>query len=233
MTRSRKSRKSASQSQTAIVYCRVSALDSQRATDADNSLEQQERVLTAAALAAGYVEVRVIHERHTASKRQPELEAALADLAAGSAAALYAAKIDRLSRRGAGDVLRIADLADAHGWRLVVADVALDTSTPVGRLVLTVMAGVSELESRRRSERMAEYHAARRARGEVAGVTYGMPTTASEQTIRVIAESRKAGWSWRRIAEHLTATGADGRRWHPTAVRRVHASPAAAAMMAA
>lgn len=213
---------------TAIVYCRVSAQESQAATDESASLEQQERTLTAAALAAGYTEVRVIIERHTASKRQPALEAALEDLATGQAAALYAAKIDRLSRKGAVDVLRIADLAEQQGWRLVVADVSLDTGSTVGRLVLTILAGVAEMESRRRSERMAEYHAGRRARGEQSGRDYGRRTMATDATITEISSRRAAGQSWRAITDALNAAGADGRRWHPTAVRRVAASPMAA-----
>lgn len=215
---------------TAIAYCRVSALESQAESDA--SLEQQERTLTAAALAAGYADVLVIRERHTGSKRQPELEHALTLLADGHAAALYAAKIDRLSRKGAADVLRIADRAEREGWRLVVADVSLDTGTTVGRLVLTILAGVAEMESRRRSERMSEYHAARRARGEQSGRDYGRSTTASETTIRSILDGRAAGQSWQAITDALNASGADGRRWHPTAVRRVYGSPSAAAIAA-
>lgn len=213
----------------AIVYCRVSALESQAESDA--SLEQQERELSAAATAAGYSELVIVRERHTAGKgRQPELDAALEQLSSGQAAALFAHKIDRLSRKGAGDVLRIADAAERQGWRLIVLDVALDTGTTVGRLVLTLLAGIAEMESRRRSERMRSYHAARRARGEVPGRTYGMATTASAEVVRLILEQRAAGVSWQRIADELNGRNADGRRWHPTAVRRVAASPSAAAV---
>ena len=62
-------------STTAVVYCRVSAAESQ--SESDISLEQQERILTALATAAGYEDVAVIRERHTASKSQPELERVL------------------------------------------------------------------------------------------------------------------------------------------------------------
>lgn len=217
-------------STTAIGYCRVSALESQSESDA--SLEQQERTLTAAALAAGYTDVLVIRERHTGSKRQPELEHALSLLATGQADALYAAKIDRLSRKGAADVLRIADRAEREGWRLVVADVSLDTGTTVGRLVLTILAGVAEMESRRRSERMREYHAARRARGERSGRTYGRRTTASAATIERILDGRAAGQTWQAITDALNASGADGRTWHPTAVRRIYGSPSVSAIAA-
>ena len=215
----------------AIIYCRVSATDSQSESDA--SLENQERVLTASAMANGYTEILVVTERHTASKTQPQLEQALTDLANGSASALFALKIDRLSRKGAVDVLRIADRAERQGWRLVVADVNLDTATTVGRLVLTILAGVAEMESRRRSERMREYHSARKAKGERSGHTYGMTTTASTDTITDIVESRKAGESWVKITDKLNARQADGRKWHSTSVRRVFDSPAATAMIAA
>lgn len=226
MTQSRKSRNETA----AVVYCRVSAMESQSESDA--SLQAQERTLRAAAEAAGYSEILVVIERHTASKTQPALEAALTDLASGRASALFAAKIDRLSRKGAADVLRIADRAEREGWRLVVADVALDTATTVGRLVLTILAGVAEMESRRRSERMREYHGARRARGEARG-SYGPKTTASAEAVAAIAEARAKGLSWQAVADLLNDHQMDGRRWYPTSVRRVYASPSAAAMLAA
>ena len=203
----------------AIVYARVSATDAQ--SDSDISLKNQEDFLTAAAHAAGYADVQVVSERHTASKAQPELEKALNRLARGEAAALYALKIDRLSRKGAKDVLRIADLAEEQGWRLVVSDVALDTGTTVGRLVLTILSGVAEMESRRRSERMREYHAARRAKGETAGVDYGMKPTASRAVVSAIKRARKSGKTWREISDMLNAESADGRRWYPASARRI------------
>ena len=202
---------------TAVIYCRVSALDSQSESDA--SLEQQERTLTAMAQAAGYTELVVIRERHTASKAQPELEAALAALDAGTYAALYASKIDRLSRKGAGDVLRIADKAERHGWRLVVADVAMDTGTTVGRLVLTILSGVAEMESRRRSERMSDYHAARRARGEIAGVHYGMRNAAEAATVDRVLALWLAGESYAATARLMAEE--TGRAWCATQVRRI------------
>lgn len=213
----------------AIAYCRVSALESQRASSEDNSLDGQERTLTARALADGYADVLVIRERHTASKRRPELEHALTLLADGQAAALYASKVDRLSRKGAADVLRIADRAEREGWRLAVLDMALDTGTAVGQMVLSVLACVARMESERRSERMAEYHGERRARGERSGRDYGRRTTASAAAVIEITQRRAAGQSWQAITDALNATGTDGRRWHPTAVRRVASAPAVAA----
>lgn len=207
---------------TAVIYCRISALDSQ--SDVTESLDNQARTLTAAAHAAGYVNVIEVVERHTGSKKQPGLEDALTMLDGGQAVALFATKIDRLSRSGALDVIRIADRAERKGWRLVVLDVGMDTSTMVGRLVLTILAGVAEMESRRRSERMREFHAGRRAIGAVAGATYGARTTASSSTCSLIAQLRSAGHTWQSITDELNRTAADGRKWYPTSAKRAHHS---------
>jgi DNA invertase Pin-like site-specific DNA recombinase len=215
----RKASKASRNTTTAVVYCRVSATESQ--SESELSLEQQERTLTAMALAAGYADVVVVAERHTASKSQPELERVLKSLVAGEFAALYAAKIDRLSRKGAADIIRIADMASKAGWRLVVADVAMDTDTTVGRLVLTILAGVAEMESKRRSERMREYHDSRRARGEQSGVHYGRRITAMEATAERVVSAAVAGESYSAIARVLDAEQAEGRKWSATQVRRV------------
>ena len=208
----------------ALLYVRVSAMDSQ--SDSDNSLENQTRVLTAAAAADGFTETRVVLERHSASRRLPAREAALADLDAGKATALYVHKVDRLSRMGAADVLRVAERADRRGWRLRVLDCGMDTGTTVGRLVLTILAAVARMESERRSERMREYHGERRARGQQQGQHYGprpgsVPRASGPDTERRVAAMRTAGHSLRAIARTLDAEQVDGRRWHPATVARV------------
>ena len=207
---------------TAIVYCRISAVDSQSETS--DTLLDQERVLTAAATIAGYTDIQIITERHSASKKQPALEHALGLLDSGSAGALFTTKIDRLTRKGAVDVIRIADRASRYSWRLAISDVALDTGTTVGRLVLTILSAVAEMESRRRSDRMREYHAGKKARGEISGATYGSRSTASTQAVKLIAASRSAGCSWKKITDNLNSQHIDGRVWHATAVRRTFAS---------
>jgi DNA invertase Pin-like site-specific DNA recombinase len=204
---------------TALIYCRVSALESQNPSTL--SLEAQETTLRAAATAAGCSDVRVIIERHTGSKRQPELEAALELLNSGQATALFAAKIDRLSRGGARDVLRIADNAAAAGWRLVVLDMGMDTGTLAGRLTLTILAGVAEMEAGRRTERMCEYHAARRTRGQQAGKDYGRKRIATPSTVTRVRAARAAGHTYAAIAAELAAEGAEGRTWSHNTVRRI------------
>lgn len=219
----------------AILYVRVSALESQ--SKSEIGLDGQERTLRAMAAAAGYTDLRVVVERHTASKTQPALEAALKDLAKGEAVALYVDKVDRLTRSGMGDAIRIADLADRHGWRLVIGDIGggvMDTGSVAGRIVLGVMAEIARQESKRRSERMRAFHAERRAKGLEWGTTHpARKTTASPEAVAMIYDARAEGLSWQAVAARLNDHQMDNRKWYPTAVRRVYASPSAAAMLAA
>jgi len=54
-------------------------------------------------------------------------------------------KLDRLSR-SLLDFATLMDQAHREGWELVVLDLALDTTTPSGRLMANVMASFAEYE---------------------------------------------------------------------------------------
>ena len=213
----RRSRKIAAT--TAALYVRVSALESQ--SESELSLEQQERQLRALAAAAGYAEeeIVVVRERTTASKVQPALEQLLDELDAGAHAALFVDKTDRLTRTGMVDAVRIAERAEGNGWRLVIGNVGADTTTAAGRIVLAVLAEIAREESKIKSARMRSYHAARRARGQIAGVHYGVKSTTSAQDAEPIVAAWIAGESYAGIARRLTEE--QGRPWHATQVRRI------------
>lgn len=74
------------------------------------------------------------------------------------------AKLDRLGR-SAKEALGFADLCKVSEVELVALDVALDTRTPGGRLVLTIMAALAEWERARIRERTVAGLAAAKARG--------------------------------------------------------------------
>jgi DNA invertase Pin-like site-specific DNA recombinase len=196
------------------------------------SLAAQERTLRAQALAHGYQRVQVIREEGRSGKSiqgRPAMRECLDLLNTGRAAALIGAKLDRISRN-TRDLLSIVDAAEKHSWRLIVLDVSLDTATPVGRLVLTILAAVAEMERRRIGERQAESHAERRSRGQVWGVSHGPKSSLPREIrARIIAE-RQAGATLREIADGLnvrcTPTAHGGARWHASTVAHVLASPA-------
>lgn len=185
-------------------------------------LAAQRRQITEAAAAGGY-EVVWFEDagRSGATMRgRPGLQAALAEIAAGRAAGLVAAKIDRLGRSSA-DVLGLVERAQREGWRLVALDCGLDTATPAGELVATALAMAARFEFRRASERQREKHAELRRQGRPRGRS-AVPRDVADRII----ESRERGLSFAKIAKGLnaagtpTARGAD--RWQPATVRSAY-----------
>lgn len=228
MTGTRRTRRITERPSVALAYVRVST---GRQAESGLSLETQERSLRQAAELAGYSEVVVLREEGISGKslrNRPALQEGLELLRTGQAAALLVSKMDRLSR-STRDTLHLCDLADREGWRLVSLDLNLDTGTPTGRLVLTLLAAVAEMERSRIAERHRDWHAAKRERGLVWGLDEGpRPLTPESVRRRVIAE-RESGRSLRAIADGLTEdsvpTVRGGVRWHASTVAALLNSP--------
>lgn len=219
----------------AILYVRVSTA---RQADEGMSLDAQERQMRAYAEGLGYSDVEIVREEGRSGKSisgRPALSDALGRLDRGEAAALIGLKLDRISRN-ARDMLEIVDRANRKGWRLVVMDVSLDTATPVGRMVLTILASVAEMERNRIAERQRDSHAERRNRGQVWGVTAGPLSELEDETRRRLVAERASGKTLRAIADELNAEGvptATGKAWTHGNVAHVLRTPAARRMVAA
>ena len=159
---------------------------------------------------------------------RPELVAALARLDAGEADVLVASKLDRVSRSVA-DFAQLLERAQAHGWRLVLLDLGVDTSTPAGEFVANTIANSAQYERRLISQRTREGLAAKRA----AGVRLGRPSAVAPELVARIVAEHAAGDSLVAIARRLTEQGVPtargGARWYPSTVRAVlHGQDAAA-----
>lgn len=153
----------------------------------------------------------------TAPRQRPGLSSALDRVTAGDV--LVVAKLDRLGR-SALDVIGLARQAEDEGWDVVILDLGLDTTTPVGRFTLTIIAGVAELERDLIRQRTREALSALKARGVRLGRPHGVP---EEVMARVVGE-REAGQTFRAIADSLNADGIPtpaGATWHPATVSRV------------
>ncbi|MBO1757105.1 recombinase family protein [Dermacoccus sp. NHGro5] len=125
---------------------------------------------------------------------RPELQAALAWMRPGDVLAIMS--LDRLGRNVRG-VLKLVDDLERHGMGLRVLQLGLDTSTPSGRLVLTVLLAVAQLERDHLSERTRDGLAAARRRGRVGG----RPRALSENQIRAVRAMRSDGASIAECAE--------------------------------
>ena len=218
-------------SQRVYGYARVSTTEQH---DQGAGLPAQMYALQQEAERRGW-ELEIVTESTGASakslRKRPELVRVLAELDRNGGI-LLVSKMDRLSRSVA-DVADILNRQRKHGWQLVALDIGMDTTTPAGEMVATMMASVAQWERRMIGERTRAGMAERKRQG----VHCGRKRTLPVAVVRQICELREQGMSYSAIARHLnadnvpTAHGAAG--WQMSTVRRVLASSTAAEMLAA
>ena len=201
-----------------IGYVRVST-DEQ--ADSGAGLAVQRAAIEAEATRRGW-QLVAIHEDAGASGKslngRPGLAAALAAVEAGEAAGLVVAKLDRLSR----SLLDFAGLmarSQRKGWALVALDLGVDTSTPSGEMMASVLAIFAQFERRLIGQRTRDALAVKKAQG----VRLGRPTTMPDAVRARIRREHEAGRSLTAIAAGLNAdavpTAQGGQHWHPSTVR--------------
>ena len=101
---------------------------------------------------------------------RPGLTAALSILASQKADILVVWKLDRLTRRGVAEAVRLADQISAYGAAFVsVSEPFLDTSTPIGRGIFALFAAMAEQESDNISRRSKATKELLRRAGSLAG----------------------------------------------------------------
>jgi len=99
------------------------------------------------------------------------------------------ARLDRLARSTL-DLLHTVDVITKAGAQFrSLADAWCDTTTPHGKLILTVLAGLAEFERTLIMERTQ----AGIARAREKGITFGRPTKLNPRQRRMIAERYAAG----------------------------------------
>ncbi|TWB22598.1 DNA invertase Pin-like site-specific DNA recombinase [Nitrospirillum amazonense] len=163
-----------------IGYARTSTLDQTAGLDA------QRRDL----LAAGVEEARLYVEQVSSVDiaNRTELAAALDYIRDGDV--LVVTKLDRLARSVA-HLMEIVQVIEGKGAALRILDLGVDTSTPTGKLMLTMLGGVAEFERSIMLERQREGI----AKAKAAGKYQGRKPTAKNQAddvVRMWGERRGA-----------------------------------------
>jgi DNA invertase Pin-like site-specific DNA recombinase len=203
----------------AITYGRVST---GRQAASGISLDDQAEKLAEVVESRGWIHIAHMTDPGLSGRKMTNRKGlldALARLDRNEADVLVAAKIDRVSR-STTDFARLLDQAEKKGWKLVVLDADVDTTTAAGRLLVDVVSAAASFESRRIGERAKSVHAVRRSQGKRAGQ---QPLLPNEVRLR-IATDHAAGVSLNAIAKHLNDEGvptAKGGRWYASTVSHV------------
>jgi DNA invertase Pin-like site-specific DNA recombinase len=173
------------------IYTRVSTLD--------QSDQGQERELLEFAQRRGWAVAEVYKDKISGIKNsRPELDRLLADAKKGRFTHVIVWRIDRLGR-SVSHLLEVLETFKALDIKFVSLNEAIDTSTPAGLMVFTVLAAVAALERSILVERvrMGIQNAKRR------GVQLGRPALRKfgADEISKIREERSQGATFRQLAK--------------------------------
>lgn len=214
-----------------LLYCRVST---EEQSLSHLGMEAQRQALEAEVARRGWEVAGLLEDNGftAANLNRPGIGQALEQLAAGRADALVVAKLDRLSR-SLLDFAGVMARSRREGWQLVALDLGVDTSTPSGELMASVLASFAAYERRLIGQRTSDALGALKARG----ARLGRPVVLAPEVRRRIVRLRAREWSLPRIADALNAEGiatARGRgTWYPSTVagvlKSVHLDAAAKA----
>ena len=152
-------------------------------------------------LAAEYIDNGISGAKET----RPELDKLMADAGRRRFDAVVVWKFDRFAR-SVTHLLRALDTFRALGVEFVSLSESLDTSTPAGRMVFTVLGAVAELERSLIAERVRA--GLRNARAK--GTKLGRPRT-DVDTARVSA-LRAQGLTWEKICQMTGLTRGTAQR---------------------
>jgi len=216
-----------------IGYVRVST---DRQADQGVSLEAQESKIRAMATvqSSDLMDVIVDGGESAKSLNRPGLQKLLGMVNEGKVQAVIVAKLDRLTR-SVKDLCGLLELFEKRKVALISVAESLDTGSAAGRLVITIMAAVSQWERETIGERTRDALQHKRRNGErVGNIEFGFrlaadgkhlePNPTEQAALAAIRKLRARGSTLRSIAKELNANGHSTRRgtpWRLESVARV------------
>jgi len=184
--------------QRAALYCRVST--------ADQSCARQERDLTAFAERAGYTVVAIFKE--TASGTKLDRAERRKVMALAQTRSIDAVLVTELSRWGRSTTDLLATLRELETRRVSViamSGMTFDLSSPHGRMIATVLAGIAEFERELIQDRIRSGIAAAKARGKRLGRQPGHRPKSDRLAGKVLALVQQ-GRSYRLVGREVGLT---------------------------
>ena len=223
----------------AVGYVRVSS--EEQATHG-YGLEAQERAIRAFAESQGYELIAVIQDSGvsgaTRPASRPGFKRALALAEEKAFSVLLVWKFDRLARNLGFAVLTV-DLLQSMDIVLRSVTEPIDTATPMGKTLFSVLAGMAEQERLSIVERTLSGKKEKAARGGFIGGPAPLGYTANKggglhvqpeeaETVRRIFSMRRQGATLQAIADVLNAEKVPtkrGGKWYPATVRYILDNP--------
>jgi len=217
-------------------YIRVSRVGGRSGESFISPEVQREQIERFAALRG--VQIGAWHEDldQTGGKlTRPGLDAAMQRVRSGATGGIAVARLDRLSRAGVADALKLVeDLYDCGG-KLAAVDLGIDPTTTFGEFALTIMLALARMERRRITE---SWDAAQRRAVERGVHISSKPPTGYRRDERgtlvpnehapAVAEAfrlRAAGKSWKAVCAYLNAHGVPtpygSTNWHTGSVQHI------------
>jgi site-specific DNA recombinase len=215
-----------------IGYCRVST-DRQRE---NTSLEEQSRIIQEYCQRNNHKLVCVIKEVGTGVKMKVRSDFQEAVKKIKTVDGIIAYKLDRIARNTRDLLNFVEEILEPAGKNLILLDLNIDTGTPIGKLMLTVLAAVAALERDLINERTQGGRKAKAAKG---GYAYGAPgygykgknlnkelkaVLEEQRVIKQIKLLRMEGFSLRNIAKLLNEKEIPtkyGKKWAAQTVKNV------------
>ena len=146
-----------------VGYIRVSTTEQ---GDSGAGLEAQRLAIKAEVVRRGWRLVGIHEDVMSGStvNGRHGLSEALAAVESGKARTLVVAKLDRLSR-SLMDFAALMERSRKKGWSLVALDLGVDTTTPAGEMMASVVASVAQYERRLIGVRTKDAMAVKRSQG--------------------------------------------------------------------
>jgi DNA invertase Pin-like site-specific DNA recombinase len=151
-------------------------------------------------------------------ERRLELDRLMADAHRRRFDVVAVWKFDRMAR-SVSHLLRVLETFNALGINFVSLSESIDTATPAGKMVFTVLGAVAELERSLIVERVKAGLRNARAKGKRLGRPQKIVNTFQ------LARLRDKGCSWRTIARQLGCSARTARRIGATLARNVATTP--------
>ena len=187
----------------AALYVRVSTTNRAARNQAvfEQNPEVQELPLRQMAEQRGWTVTKVYSDRMSGSKSdRPGLNSLMRDARRGAFDVVVVWRFDRFARSIEQLVLALAEFRTL-GIEFVSSQEALDTSTPVGKAMFTIIGAMAELERNVIRERVVAGLEHARNHGTKSGAAIGRPRAVFDRAS--VVELRDAGRSWRQIATAL------------------------------